>query len=108
MGLLQYIAKWMQNLEFWQGNCRRYLVLLLIGCFCVGAEQMRKEDSVPPAAFRVEEKLSAEEIVLASKMRDQYRRLFAEKFSVEERKAIITSIQEGMAPDDAVEKFCKK
>jgi hypothetical protein len=54
---------------------------------------------------KVQDKLSAEEIVLAAKMRDHYRRFFSEKLSVEQRKTIVAAVAEGMAPDEAMEKF---
>ncbi len=49
--------------------------------------------------------LSADELVLVSKLTDQNRKTFAEKFTADQRKAVMIAFENGALPDEAVHRM---
>ena len=49
-------------------------------------------------------KLSVEEQAFVAKLADQYRKVFSDKFSAEQRKAVLVAVKNGVDADEAVQR----
>lgn len=79
------------------------IMMLALAALTTGGALNAHPAAAPSATEAVETKLTADEQAFAAKLSDANRKSFHDKFSAEQRKAIMVAVKNGANADDAVQ-----